>query len=148
MNRDELHPIDDTPTDPGAYSTLGYLHHSCENYRDKRKAVEEAEKSLENANNVLISAKLEFRWAKENLTKAIEEANAQVEASKERIPEASFVPPDVNFEGERTARSTDPFDGPSFEDATPEQDPASSAPRPRDFDANDTGYDVPSSPLF
>lgn len=138
MNPTDRHPIDDS-TEPGTMNTLGALHEACEVYREKRDKVIAAETTLKAAQEALTMAQLEMRYSKEVLTRVIEDAAAQVEASKERerflaAPIEVPLPPDVKFE-----------------DATPEQDPASSAPRPRDFDANDTSYDQPppsSGPAF
>lgn len=102
MNQEELHPIDDT-SEPGAYNTFGLLHHQLENYVEKRDAVKAAEIAAKVAEQQLLSARLEFTWAKRNLTDAINKAHEvtnEAELEKERILEAPlpYLPPGAQFE--------------------------------------------------
>jgi hypothetical protein len=128
MNQNDLHPTDDQP-EPGAFSTLGYLHHELENYVTKRDAVRAAEDAVKFAEQVLTGARLELTWAKRNLTEAIEKAQLVTTAdalNKGRLTEAPSIeiplPPGTQF------KAPDPFE----------------TPKPtQDFDANDTAYDAP-----
>lgn len=130
MEERELHPTDDRP-EPGCYSTLGYLHEQVENYVEKRDKVRAAEAALLSAQRALEEARVDLRYAVSGLSKAIEEAHAKTKAA-ERILEAPSIelplPPDVRFE-----------------DATPEQDPASSAPRPPSIEEDDVPDRAPGS---
>lgn len=133
MNQEDRHPTDDTP-EPGAFSTLGYLHHECENYAEKRDKVIAAETSVKAAEQVLLQARLELTWAKRNLTDAIAKAHLVTTADaldKGRMTEAPSIdiplPPGVTFEGSHRAEALEAS---------------------KDFDANDTSYDQPGDPLF
>lgn len=114
----ELHPTDDSQ-DPGAETTFGALYGAVETYRAKRLALEKAIEEVEVAERKAKNLRMELHYASKALDRAIERAH-----------EKTFPKPEPE-------RSTE---APSWQDATPEQDPTSSAPRPRDFDANDTGY--------
>ena len=96
MNRDELHPADDLAA-PGAFSTLGLLHHQVEHYIEKREELRAAEERVKKAEAELLQLRMEFTWAKRNLTSAIENAYVQTQeaekkdaAEKQRILEASL----------------------------------------------------------
>ena len=138
MNQDERHPIDDTP-EPGAYSTLGYLHHECENYAEARDKVIAAETSLKAAEQVLLQARLEFTWAKRNLTEAIDKAYLVSHACDGRRTEAPSKAPDPFEAGEPgiVPEGAKPLEG---------MNPCVELPA-RDFDANDTAYDASDHPF-
>lgn len=93
MDKNDLHPTDDQ-SEPGAFSTLGSLHHEIEYYMTKRNAVRAAEDAVKFAEQALISARLELTWAKRNLTEAIEKAQLVTTAdalNKERLTEAPSI---------------------------------------------------------
>ena len=90
MNQDERHPIDDA-SEPGVCSTLGYLHEQVEQYAEKRDKVIDAETTLQAAEQALLQARLELKWAKRNLTEAIDKSYLVSHACDERIPKAPSI---------------------------------------------------------
>lgn len=89
---DQLHPVDDA-AEVGQLNTAGYLYDQLRNYGDKKRALEEELNAEERAKQRVVQARLEFRWAKDGLTKAIHDAEAATRAAEDASCSLATAPP-------------------------------------------------------